>query len=277
MKRILKICGALGAWALATVALPAGLSALFRQLFAAWGLDAETAGRAPLWAALLYSFHGTLITLLTSGLLMLICRRALKARPEGLQGIRPVKLWLAGMGLALLSAGIFLLTDSLRSLWPLSSPRLTMGLPVVWMASLVSILAEEWLIRGVLDRTLREGWGRVWALVGVTLAFVVMNGLTSSVQALINMALMGLLLGLIYERHGLGGTVAFRWGFGTSTAFLLGQGGGSSAVYRLYGVSENWLTGGDRGLMYGAWMTAGLLIGILRLLVTRVKLGAMPE
>ena len=34
---------------------------------------------------------------------------------------------------------------------------------------------------------------------------------------------------------------------------------GAQAALRLYAVSENWLTGGDGGLICGAWMTLVLL------------------
>jgi len=47
--------------------------------------------------------------------------------------------------------------------------------------------------------------------------------------------------------------------------FLLGFGGGDTAIYRLYGVSEALLTGGDAGLMHGLWTTmalAGVVLGL---------------
>ena len=70
----------------------------------------------------------------------------------------------------------------------------------------------------------------------------------------VNVALMGLLCAVIYPRFGLWATVALRWGWGFATVFLWGR------VYRLYGVSETLLTGGDAGLVYGLWLTAALVI-----------------
>ena len=49
--------------------------------------------------------------------------------------------------------------------------------------------------------------------------------------------------------------MGFRWGWSFATVFLLGQGGGTHAVYRLLGVSEVLLTGGDAGFVYGLWLT----------------------
>ena len=74
-----------------------------------------------------------------------------------------------------------------------------------------------------------------------------------------NALLLGIAGCLLYARHGLWTSVGFRWGWGFATAFLLGFGGGDGAVYRLYGVSEALLTGGDAGPMHGLWVTLLLL------------------
>ncbi len=35
---------------------------------------------------------------------------------------------------------------------------------------------------------------------------------------------------------------------------------GATPLVSIYAVSENWLTGGSNGLIYGLWMTAALLM-----------------
>ena len=78
----------------------------------------------------------------------------------------------------------------------------------------------------------------------------------------LNVLLMGWLCCLLYERRGLWSAVFFRWAWSTVNVFVLGFGGQSASVYRLYGVSEVLMTGGDAGPAYGLWTTL-LLTGVI--------------
>ena len=93
--------------------------------------------------------------------------------------------------------------------------------------------------------------------------FLMNGGPVGGVVSALNVALMGTLCCLLYARRGLWTTVAFRWGFSFALVFLAGYGGGGHGVYRFYGVSEEALTGGDAGFMYGAWMTVLLAWAVL--------------
>ena len=238
-----------------TMALRLGLGTSLRALFEVWNVKPETLARAPAWAAALYVWQGSLVTLLVSlaaiALTVLIFRVRIPAPKP-----RPTLLWwLVGTALALGSAALFLLTDSLRLEWPL--PRFTPGLILLWLLSLISVLAEELFTRGVLLENLRQPWGLLLS----ALAFFLTNGgYSGTVISGINVALLGLTCGLIYLRRGLWADVAFRWGWSFATVFLLGQGGGDQSVYKLYSVSEAPLTGGDPGFVYGLWLTALLII-----------------
>ena len=139
---------------------------------------------------------------------------------------------------------------------------------------LISTLGEELLTKGVLHETIRGRRGRLWATAAVTLMFFLIGGgLGGTVISGANVALLGLLCCLLYDREGLWTPVLFRWGWSFAAVFLLGQGGGSHALLRLYGVSEGLFTGGDAGFAYGlAWTL--ILIGLIAsMLYTEKKKG----
>lgn len=253
------LCMVAGYFAL-TVAARLGLGALLRALFAAWNLNPGTLSRAPGWARALYAWQGSLVTLAVDAVAILfavlICRARLH-RPNRSLG----KGWALGTLVALICAAAFLLADSLRAKWPLSRPRLSPGLLPLWALTLLTALAEELFTKGVIFDRVARRWGMLWAVAASTLAFFLTNGgYAGTWVSGINVALMGVLCALLYARHGLWAPAGFRWGWGFATVFLLGQGGGSHAVYRLYGVSEALLTGGDAGLVYGLGLTAILVL-----------------
>lgn len=244
-----------------TVAVRLGFHALLRGLFQAWNLTPQTVARAPGWARTLYVWQGSLVTLCVdiaaTAYVLLLCRVRLP-RPALQSG---VVHWGVGTALAILSAGLFLVTDSLRPEWPLSRPHLSFGLLPLWGLTLLTVLAEELFTKGVVYDTVARRWGTPQAVCAATLLFFLTNGGYSGTWISgVNVVLMGVLCAVLHARCGLWAPVGFRWGWSFATVFLLGQGGGSHAVYRLYGVSENLLTGGDGGLVYGLWMAAALIL-----------------
>jgi len=248
-------------YAALTVAARLGLRALLSALFDVWNLNPETVARAPGWARTLYGWQGSLVTLMVDVAAIGFARLACRARLPRPDGKAVLRWWFAGTGVAALSAALFLLTDSLRLQWPLSRPRLSAGLLPLWGLTLLTALAEELFTKGVIYDGVKRSRGEAWAASASALAFFLMNGgYSGTVVSGINVALTGALCALLYRRLGLWTPVAFRWGWGFATVFLLGQGGGAQGVYRLYGVSENLLTGGDAGLVYGLWATAAFLI-----------------
>lgn len=250
-------------WLALTVGLRLGLGALLSALFRAWNLTPSTVARAPGWAAALYSWQGSLVTLAVDAAALVYLARVCRARLTRPEPGRFGLWWLVGTGIAVLSAALFLMADSLRAEWPLISPHLSLGLLPLWALTLLTALAEELFTKGVLYDRLKGPWG----IAASTLAFFLLNGgYAGTWLSAVNVALMGALCTLHYRRFGLWAPVGFRWGWGFSSVFLLGQGGGDHAVYRLYGVSENLLTGGDAGLVYGAWMT-GVLIALSMVLI----------
>ena len=256
-------------YALLAVAVPLALWAAFQALFGAWNLSAETVSRAPGWARLIYRWHGGLITLLSDLLIIALCRRMNPVRPEKPDGGKIARGWLAGAGMALLPAAVFLASDSLRLSWPLSRPHVTVALAAMWLLNGLGAAAEAFFLLHVLYDAIRERWGHAAALAGAALAgFAFIGGLGGGAIAAVNVLLMYAVYGLMYRSGGLWLPLSFRWGWGFASAFLLGQGGGEGSVYRLYGVSEGLLTGGDAGFVNGLCLTA-ILVGWLAFLVAR--------
>lgn len=250
-------------YCLATVGIRLGLGALLRALFAAWNLSASTVARAPGWARTLYAWQGSALTLAVDVVAVLFvtsaCRVTLR-RPNGALGL----WWAVGTVVALASAALFLLTDSLRLTWPPDRPHLSPGLAPLWGLSLLTALAEELFTKGALYDHAKRHWGEGVAVCASALAFFLLTGgYAGTWISGINVALMGVLCALLYERCGLWAPVGLRWGWSFATVFLLGSGGGDRSVYRLYGVSEGLLTGSDAGLVYGLWLTGLLAAGIL--------------
>ena len=255
------LAASLAAWLAASLLIRRGLSAGFAALFGAWRIDAVSAARAPGWARTLYAWHGSLITLLVSGALLALAAalRRLWRLPAGKTPFEmgaAAKAWLLGTGMVVLIAALCLLPDSMRMEWPLSRPRIGIGTAVLWIISLAGALAEEDFSKRVLYDGLRARWGAGWAALCACAAFFLTNGgFSGSALSAVNVMLLGLAGCAIYARLGFWAAAAFRWGWSAANVFLLGFGGGEYAVYRLYAVSENGLTGGDAGFIYGGWTT----------------------
>lgn len=268
-KTFLKLLAAALAWLITAVLVPLALGTAFQALFNVWNVNAETVNRAPAWARWVYGWHGSFITLLSSGLLIALCVLTVHVKP-GWPDRRSCLAGFVGLAIAILLAVLFTLLDSLR---PERPPCLSPELVPLCGLMLVSILGEELLTRRVLYDTIASQWGRLPAIATAALAFFLIGGgLGGTIISGVNVALLGLLCCLLYDRYGLWAPVLFRWGWGFATVFLLGQGGGSHSVWRFYGVSETLLTGGDSGFACGLmWMAVLVMLNIALLLRSRKK------
>lgn len=256
----------LSGYALVVLATRFGLMRAFAALFEAWGVDGSGIRRAPAWAQAVYVWHGSLAILAFAALALLLARWLRKLwRLEGPLIPMPVGGLgygsLAGVFATLLLSALCLIPDSMRLEWPLTAPRLTWTLPAMAVVSLFSTIAEEAFTKRVLYDGLRGRWNGLWATAAICAVFWLADGgLAGGIVSAINVLLLGLTCCLLYARFGYWTTVGFRWGWSLGTVFLLGFGGGDAAVYRLYGVSEALLTGGDAGPMHGLWTTALLAV-----------------
>ena len=248
------------------IALPLGLTALLQGLFAAWNVNGDTLMLAPRWAALLYNHCGALIALISCGLTIGIFIRLFHARPGSPEG-KSVLIGLnIGVGTALLSTALFLLTDSLRMSWPLLKSRIAPPLLIFWILDGIVVFTEELFTKKIVYEAIRKDRGRIWAVTcAVVASFLVNGGLTGTAIFAVNTALMGLFSALLYERGGLWLPTAIYRGWRFITRELLGQ---RSESPILYGISETALTGGDRGFESGLWLTA-LLVTLCAFLIIK--------
>ena len=143
--------------------------------------------------------------------------------------------------------------------------------------------AEELIFRGYPMRVLMERWGAAAALVLTTIAFSILHGSNPQVGplALVNIALAGLLLGMILLVTGsLWWAVGLHLGWNFATAFLadLPVSGLTIVDAPLVEVTASGnplITGGDFGLEGGLAATAGLLAAV-GFLAARARSGAGP-
>lgn len=252
-------------YAVAALAMRRGLNAAFGALFRTWGVDAESAARAPRWAAAVYRWHGSAVTVIVCAALLALSasmRRLWLGRTDraSFNASALARAALTGLCGTVIVAAFCLIPDSMRLQWPLGAPRLTWALPALIAVSLLAALAEEAFLKRVLFDGIRARWGTPWAAGIVCALFFASNGgYAGNVACAINVLLLGGVCCALYARWGLWAAAGFRWSWSVGTVFLLGFGGADAAVYKLYGVSEAWLTGGDAGPVHGLWAT--LLLG----------------
>ena len=262
--------------ALAALVVRGGLALCFKALFGAWGIDESTAARAPGWARWLYTWHGSLISLAAAAAaigLSATLRRLwrISGNAPAFSAARTALCWLIGTAMALLIAALCLIPDSMRLEWPLSRPRFSGALPALWIIGLAGVLAEEVFTKRVLFDGLRLRWGSTWAVtVACAAFFLIGGGYAGNALCAANVALLGLVCCSLHARRGVWTSTAFRWGWSAANMFLLGFGGEDHGLYRLYHISEDWLTGGGSGLICGAWAT--LLLSVFLLWLERRKL-----
>ncbi|NLF27726.1 MAG: hypothetical protein GX592_07485 [Clostridiales bacterium] len=180
---------------------------------------------------------------------------------------RPARLSPRSFGLGALlgalvvavGAGLFLLTDSMRAMekWLSPSWDLLWMLPVYGFAS----LAEERFARALALRTASRP---IWGCVASTAMFLaVTGGWALGWPGAVNMLLKGLVCAKWSAEGHAGASVGFRfaWSYFSSAVLAFPAGAtGARPLVELYSVSEDWLTGGEGGLIRGAWMAIVLLL-----------------
>lgn len=244
-----------------------GLILGFSKLFEVWNLDATTLERAPGWAQFLAAEYGAIVSILlglgTMGLAALLIRLLCRGRIEGMRIRDLCGGTLLGAAAAIVPALIFLWTDSMRpySSLPDLNAEIFFMLPVFFL----SAWAQEWFARSLAMQIIGDRVPR-WAgrLIAVIFFLAVADGYTYGPLGTVNMALVGMFLLLLHEKKGAGAAVGFyfAWSYGFST--LLAFPGGTAVsrpLFQLYSVSENFLTGGEGGMICGFAATLILLAG----------------
>ena len=255
------LAASLFCYVLVAVATRYGLIRAFRALFDVWGVDSANIHLAPVWARMVYAWHDAFLALVFAAATLLIARWLRRLWGLGMPLVQAPRgeLWrsaLAGVLSVALVAALCLLPDSMRLEWPLTEPVIGWRLPVAALFSLISVTAEEIFTKRVLYDGLGERWNALWASVVVCAVSWLTGGLAGSAVGILNGLLLGWVGCALYSLGGLWTSVGFVWGWRFAMTCILGFGGGEASVYRLYGVSEALLTGGDAGPMHGLWATA---------------------
>lgn len=247
-----------------------GLNTAFASLFSAWNVTSANIHRAPFWAQLVYSWHGSLITVAVGLLAVpvsLLMRRWCLKKGERIKagfrkGLIPAGL---GAGIGIVSAALFLIFDSMRLEWPVTEPDFTAGILLMLPVTLLTALSEELFTKAVVFDTAAARGKKTGACVLASLVFFFFNGgYAGTLVSGVNVLLMGAVCCMLYAQQGLWAAVLFRGMWSYVSVFILGFGanGATRTVYAIYSVSEAWLTGGHGGMIYGLWMTA-VLLGIM--------------
>lgn len=255
-------CALYALWTWASAYL---LSLGFGALFAAWNVNAATVARAPLWAQGLFANYGRLISMISSiGAIALshwLARLLTGGRLARLRARDFALGALWGLLAALAGAGLFLAVDSMRPY----ARELSFHTDLLWMLAVyfLAALAEERFARGLTMRIAALRAHPAWGYAASVLVFMlVTGGYALRPLGVVNMLLTALICARLSATGRAGAAAGLRfawsWASGALVAFP-GAATGSQAALRLYAVSENWLTGGDGGLICGAWMTLALL------------------
>lgn len=245
-----------------------GLNADFAHLFSAWRVSQANIHLAPHWAQLIWSWHGSIITVTVCAVsvcLSLVMRGWWMKKRRIATGIRPGLAWGGlGAGIAVASSALFVLFDSMRFEWPITEPDFSVSIVMMLPVTLFTAFSEELFTKGVVFDLAADRMKRIWAYVISAGAFFLFNGgYAGTLVCSVNVLLMGVVCCMLYARRGLWAAVLFRGMWSYVAVFILGFGvsGTTQSVYAMYSVSEAWLTGGDGGMIYGVWMTV-LLLGI---------------
>ena len=241
-----------------------GLAALFDALFLAWGVNAGNVGRAPRWAQWLFGGLDGVISLAIS-LALIALSAALrrlwlrKGWKRGWPDRAAALALLAGLATTILPVALYLLADSLRLSRVVHLSAMT---PVWLIGSFFILLGEETFTRRVIQDGVADRWGSAWAVVLSTLTMFAMNrGWNGNAAGIVNVLLLGVLAAMLHQMHGFWAALGLRFGWSMGTGLVFGRSG--TAILRPFGVSENWLTGGDGGLIFGWGETLVLLVALL--------------
>ena len=279
LRRFIKLFAALAAVLAAAWAVPLLLTVLFQALFEAWGVNAETAARAPGWARGLFGgwlYVSGMIQGAAVALTAALTGRALGARPRMGKG-----LWLGLLAGALAVAALTALSrllDVMRFGHALSAPALsalTAALTVYLLAQALGAAFAAGLVGEVL-----AGWGRLFGYAGCAALYALLFGRWTWI-GVVNSALFGLSMWRVREKTGgVAPAFGFLAAFSVLTVAVMGmppwqQG----SLYETYHVSKPWLTGGGMGPWAGLTMTVILIviIAVLALPSRRMKADPPPR
>ena len=246
---------------------------VFGALFAAWGLTNENLSRAPVWAQQVVIWHTDFTYALAYGASMaaaVVWFRG-KTKARGKEILRGAAL---GLGLGAALTAIAFMFDSMRLERPLSEPAFSAQHLSALIVLTLGSLSSEALTRRLVFASVRERFGRLAAYAAAAALSLLLSGAWEHPMGLAGSALMSIAAGALYERGGMPASAALTAGWSAWTAWLFAwPDAGASGIYRMYTVSDAWLTGGNAGADCGLGAAIGWLIIAAVLLRAEMRSG----
>ena len=259
-----------------------GLGAAFSALFDVWGVNAANLHLAPAWARFIMNHYGSAISLVSSAGVIAVSALMLRFLPGRKFCLRFSGRDFgfgsaAGAGVVAVSAGLFLLTDSMRI-----DAQNTFGADAIVFlpVCLAAVCAEEAFCRAfVLNAVARgEREKRAVSLTACVVSALIMMLVTGAFSlgaaGAVNMFLTGFVCACLHVAGHVWASVGFRFAWSCFSAAVFCFPGGnavSAPVMSLYHVSDAWLTGGNSGFICGVWMTFVILAGAGILLFAGIR------
>lgn len=239
------------------------LSSVFGALFKGWGLTNDNLIYAPRWARMIVQLHADFTYALAYGLSMATAMMLAKRWSQPVRGDSRAAVFgsLAGLGLGALVSMFALLLDSMRLEWPLSEPVFSSTQLLSLAVMALGVLSGEALTKRIVFDTVRCRFGRLWSYAAAAAFAVLLSGRWTSPIGLFNALLLSAVGCALYERGGLLVSAALQFGWAVWTSMIFAwPDSGAAAIFKMYTVSDAWLTGGNAGANFGVGCTIGWTI-----------------
>lgn len=248
----------LGWYALTIITVYFGANALMK-LLDAWGVTSKNLHLTPGWVQYLVSYQtslyhlATLIAAIIAGALLM--RRHESPRKGAIHtGASMLLGFFISIIIAISLTLVFMLTDSLRPYVPGGGISIHMLIALLLCA--ITALAEGLMAFGYLRSMASTRGGRLAGYAAAVIMFFAMDNFSASgFIGSLNIILIGIVLCRVAEKFGIAPVIGLRTGWLWATTSLTSFSGSSTALMRLYTVSENQLTGGTTGLTSGFMVT----------------------
>lgn len=230
------------------------LSLAFGKLFEAWGVTNANLIYAPRWAQWIVAAHADVVYMVAYAAALLaaivLARRWTLSRKNIARqaGIALLTGLIPGI---LLTAAAFAL-DSMRMERPLLEPTVLLTQISALAVLILGSLSGEALTKRLMFDPLRERFGRFAGYAAVAMMSVLISGRWASPMGIFTATMMSVVSCVFYERGGMVASAALSAGWSAWTGWLFAwPDTGSASVYRIYTVSDSWLTGGNTGAAGG--------------------------
>lgn len=252
LRAVWQLTAAVLVWYAVYIGAAVGLSRLLLSLFAGWGVTNANIALAPGWVRFLAGYQAQLINAVAA----LICAAAAFPLARIYRGKKHITIsnvcigFLTGAALAMVLMAMFLIADSMRVTSKV--PAFGAGMAITFVFCTITAVMEGTVVFGYVRTMTSAHAGSIFAhLLSVAMFLAISLPGTQNLMGAVNALLVGMVLSLAAERAGVGACIALRTGWLWGVSALAGF-PGSSGVYTMYSVSEEFFTGGTYGPEAGA-------------------------